>query len=86
MYPMPDITIYSTATCAYCHMLKNYLDSNNIKYTVKHADSDPAATRELQEKSGQLGVPFTIIKDGEKEETVLGFDKPKFDKILGLGN
>ena len=81
---MPTITIYSTATCAYCHMLKDYLDKHNVKYEVKHADRDPAIAQELMQKSGQMGVPFTIVKDGDKEETVLGFDKQKFDKILNL--
>jgi len=62
----------------------DYLDKHKVKYNVKLADQDPAATQELQEKSGQLGVPFTIIKDGDKELTVLGFNKQKFDEILGL--
>ena len=48
---MSKITIYSTKTCTYCHMLKNYLQKNNIEYDVKMADDDPTIAQELFEKS-----------------------------------
>ncbi len=80
----PKITVYSTATCGFCKMLKSYLNSKDIKYDVKMADEDQAIAKELYEKSGQLGVPFTIIeKDGE-EKKILGFDRPQIDKALNL--
>lgn len=82
---MPKITIYSTAICAYCMMLKSYLQSKGIKYEEKHADQDVSIAQELYEKSGQLGVPFTIItKDDGTEEAVLGFDRQKIDRALNL--
>jgi len=82
---MKNITIYSTATCGFCKMLKSYLNDKGIKYEVKMADEDQAIARELYEKSGQLGVPFTVITDEDgKEEMVLGFDRPKIDAALGI--
>jgi glutaredoxin 3 len=82
---MAKITIYSTATCGFCRMLKSYLQSKNIAYDEKHADQDPDLARELYEMSGQLGVPFTIIETDEgKKEAILGFDKPRFDQVLHL--
>lgn len=80
-----SITIYSTATCGYCKMLKSYLQQKDISYNEKHADLDQQAAQELYEKSGQLGVPFTIIKkkDG-KTVNILGFDKPAVDEALGI--
>lgn len=81
----PKITIYSTKTCAYCHMLKDYLDKNEVVYDVKLADENPAIAQELFEKSGQLGVPFTIIeKDNGEKLQILGFDKPQVDHALNL--
>lgn len=81
----PKITIYSTATCGFCKMLKSYLSSKDIKYDVKMADEDQNLARELYEKSGQLGVPFTIIeKEDGTEESILGFDRQKIDDVLGL--
>ena len=81
----PKITIYSTATCGFCKMLKSYLSSKDIKYEVKMADEDQNIAKELYEKSGQLGVPFTIIeKEDGVEEKILGFDRPKIDEALSL--
>jgi glutaredoxin len=82
---MPKITIYSTATCGFCRMLKSYLQSKDISYEEKHADQDQSLAQELFEKSGQLGVPFTIVeKDDGSEEKILGFDRPKIDQVLGI--
>lgn len=82
---MSKITIYSTATCGYCKMLKSYLMSKDIKFTEKRADEDQKIAEELYSKSHQLGVPFTIIEtDDGKEVNVLGFDRPKIDHALGL--
>lgn len=82
---MKNITIYSTATCGYCKMIKSYLTSKEIDYDVKMADEDQAIAQELYEKSGQLGVPFTIITDEEgHEEKILGYDRPRIDEVLGL--
>ena len=80
-----DITIYSTATCGFCRMIKSYLSSKGVEYSVKMADEDQAIAQELFEKSGQLGVPFTVITDENgKEEKILGFDRQKIDEVLGL--
>lgn len=82
---MSKITIYSTATCGYCKMLKSYLQSKNIAYEEKHVDQDQKLAEELYQKSGQLGVPFTIIKsDDNTEENILGFDRQKIDIALGI--
>ena len=82
---MKTITIYSTATCGFCKMLKSYLMSKEIPFDVKMADEDQAIAEELFEKSGQLGVPFTIITDEDgTQEKILGFDRPRFDEVLGI--
>jgi len=76
------VTVYSTATCGFCKMLKSYLSDKGVSYDVKMADEDEAIAKELYEKSGQLGVPFTIIEENGKEELILGFDRPKIDAAL----
>jgi glutaredoxin len=78
------VTVYSTATCGFCKMLKSYLSDKGVSYDVKMADEDEAIAKELYEKSGQLGVPFTIIEDGDTEELILGFDRQKIDAALAL--
>ncbi len=81
---MPKITIYSTATCGYCKMLKSYLRSKDISYKEKHVDQDPAVAEEMLAKSHQMGVPFTLIEQEDGSEVgVLGFDKQRIDQLLG---
>jgi glutaredoxin 3 len=82
---MTKITIYSTATCGYCHMLKDYLQSKNVEFQEKHVDQDQKLVKELMDKSGQLGVPFTVIEqEGLEPISILGFNKPKIDQVLQL--
>ena len=78
-----NVTVYSTTTCPYCNMLKDYLNESNISYVEKLIDQDEQAKEEMMQASdGFLGVPFTVIeKDGVKN-TVIGFDKHRIDQLL----
>lgn len=77
---MANITIYSTPTCPYCKMEKQYLASKGIAYTDVDVAADPTKADEMIKKSGQMGVPVTDI-DGT---IIVGFDKPKLNAALGL--
>lgn len=79
-----NITVYSTTTCPYCKMVKDYFVSKDISFIEKMVDQDENARNEMMGVSGGfLGVPFTVIvkEDGTKE-TVVGFDKGKFESLL----
>jgi len=81
---MPEIIIYSTVTCPYCKMLKDYLTSKGFGFTEKLVDQAAVAQKEMAEASGGfMGVPFSVItkEDGAKE-TVIGFDQKRIDAIL----
>ncbi len=77
---MKDVTIYSTPTCHFCHMAKEYFKANNVAYTEYNVASDLEKRKEMVEKSGQLGVPVIIIGG----ELTVGFDQPKIAKLLEL--
>jgi len=81
-----QIIIYSTTTCPYCKMLKDYLKGKNFTYIEKLVDVDDTAKEEMMSASrGFLGVPFTtILLDSGAKETILGFDKGKIDTVLGI--
>ncbi len=81
-----NITVYTTTTCPYCKMLKDYLGKNNISFAEKLVDQDDGARAEMMAASeGFLGVPFSVItKDDGTKETVLGFDKGKINQVLGI--
>lgn len=76
-----DITVYTTPTCGYCRHLKNYLDQRDIGYTEHDVSVDRAAAEEMVQKSGQMGVPVTVIDD----QVVVGFDRARLDSLLGNG-
>ncbi len=82
---MAKVIIYSTVTCPYCKLEKEYLDSKGIKYENIFVDQDPKAAEEMVKISNQMGVPFTVItKEDGSQETILGFDRTKIDLALGL--
>lgn len=77
------ITVYTTATCGFCHMLKGYLADNKFPFTEVRVDQDRAAAQEMIQKSGQMGVPFTVITDDKgNEQGILGFDVPRLQQAL----
>lgn len=82
---MIKVSIYTTTTCPFCKMEKDYLNFKNIQFEEILVDNNPEKAKEMIEKSGQMGVPFTIIqKEDGSEINILGFDRPKIDEALGL--
>lgn len=77
---MKDVTIYSTPTCHFCHLAKDFLKANDIAYTEHDVASDVEKRKEMMDKSGQMGVPVIVVGD----EMIVGFDKPVIAKALGL--
>ena len=77
---MKKVVIYTTPTCHFCAQAKEYFTQNNIPYENYDVLSDIAKRSEMLEKSGQMGVPVIIIDD----LVIVGFDKPKIAKALGL--
>lgn len=74
------VTIYSTPTCHFCHMTKEFFKENNIIYNEKDVSEDQAALKDMVEKTAQFGVPVIDI-DGT---IVVGFDKNKLSELLGI--
>ena len=82
---MTKVTLYTTATCPFCKMEKEYLDSKKILYEEVLVDENPQKAQEMLEMSGQMGVPFTVIEtDNGQKINILGFDKLKIEEALGL--
>ena len=77
---MKNVLIYSTPTCTYCTMAKDFFKKNNITYTEFNVASDASRRKEMVEKSGQMSVPVIDI-DGQ---VVVGFDKGTVADLLGV--
>lgn len=75
---MSKVIVYSTPTCPYCHLVKDYLKEKGVEFEDKDVSVDRAAAREMVEKSGQMGVPQIIIND----KIIVGFNRDAIDEEL----
>lgn len=77
---MKEVTIYSTPSCVYCNMAKNFFKANNIAYTEYNVASDLERRKEMIDKTGQMGVPVIDIGGN----IVVGFDETQIKTSLGI--
>ncbi|MEK7144606.1 MAG: glutaredoxin domain-containing protein [Patescibacteria group bacterium] len=74
------VTIYSTPTCHFCQMSKDFLKEKGINYIEYDVAHDLEKRQEMIQKSGQMGVPVLFVGD----EMIIGFDKERLVSTLGL--
>lgn len=72
------VIVYSTPTCHYCNMAKEYFNENGVKYESFDVATDIEKRKEMFEKSGQMGVPVIVIG----EDIIVGFNKPVIEDLL----
>ena len=75
---MKTVTIYSTPTCHYCHMAKEFFDANGVQYTDHNVAEDQSKREEMVELTGQMGVPVIKIDD----QIMVGFNEAKLKETL----
>jgi glutaredoxin len=77
------ITVFTTNTCAYCAMVKKWLDSKGVQYETVNLDDRPEMQKEIYAKSGALTVPVTLIeKEDGFEDVVIGFNLAKLATVI----
>ncbi|MBN1438558.1 MAG: NrdH-redoxin [Anaerolineales bacterium] len=76
----PRVIVFSTPSCSFCNTAKRYFREKGIKFKDVDVSRDAAAARDVVRRSGQMGVP--VIDIGGK--IVVGFDRPKIDRILAI--
>ncbi|GGL53954.1 glutaredoxin family protein [Sporolactobacillus putidus] len=74
---MNEIIVYTTNTCPYCHMVKNFLKKQGLPFQEVNVQQNPAAGQRLVETTGQMGVPQINVNG----QWVLGYDP---DRIMGF--
>lgn len=77
---MPTVTIYSTPTCHFCHLAKDFFTANHVPFTDYNVQTDLEKRKEMIAKSGQMGVPVIYIGD----QMIVGFDEAEVKGLLGL--
>ena len=76
----PEIKVFTTPTCPYCQMLKQYLKEKGVPFEEIDVSKDREWAYKMVQRSGEMGVPQAWIGD----EVVIGFDKARIDALLGL--
>ncbi len=77
---MSKITIYSTPTCHFCHMAKDFFTEKGIEFEDFNVSENLDKRKEMVDKSGQMGVPVILIDDN----LIVGFNKTKIIELLGI--
>ncbi len=75
------VIIYTTPTCVYCKMAKDFFAKHNVEYEEHNVAVDESALNEMVKKSHQMGVPVIDIGG----EIFVGFDRPGISKALNIG-
>ncbi len=75
---MAEVKLYSTPSCPYCRMARDYLAGEGVDFTVVDVSEDEKAGQEMVEKSGQIGVPQLEVGD----VLIVGFDRGAYHKAL----
>ena len=73
-----SVKVYSTPTCPFCTMAKNYLKQNDVTYEDVDVSKDREQAMDMIRKSGQIGVPV-IDYNGE---IIVGFDKKRLTELI----
>ena len=74
------VTIYSTPTCHFCSLAKEFFTENQVPYTEHNVAADMEKRQEMIDKSGQMGVPVIFVGD----EMIIGFDKERIAQAVGV--
>jgi len=74
------VTIYTTPTCHFCRLAKDFFAEKGVEYTGYDVASDVARREEMIKMTGQLGVPVIVIGG----DIMVGFDRQKIADKLGI--
>lgn len=75
-----SVTIYTTPSCGYCRMAKDFFAEHGVEYEEKDVAVDEAARNEMLEKTQQMGVPVIDVNGN----LMVGFNQGKLAELLGI--
>jgi glutaredoxin 3 len=82
---MKTVEIYSTPTCHFCHVAKDFFNDHKIAFTDYNVGEDMDKRAEAIDLTGQMGVPVIKITDGDAQPVViLGFNEGLLRDQLGI--
>jgi glutaredoxin-like YruB-family protein len=72
------VTIYTTPTCGYCKVAKEFFRAQHVSFTEYNVASDQRKAEEMVRKSGQMSVPVIDVNG----KIIVGFNRPEIEKAL----
>lgn len=72
------ITVFTTTTCAYCKMVKQYLTLKGKEFQEVNLSDNPEKHQELIEKTGAFTVPIIQVDD----QFVIGWNRQRLAELV----
>lgn len=72
------ITLYSTPSCPYCKLVKDYLKEQNIVFTEMDVSQDNDSIQKMVKLSGQMGVPVIDVNG----QIIVGWNKNALEEVI----
>jgi len=80
---MKKIIIYTAPWCPWCRKMKEFLNKLNLEYEERDVDQNPEWQMELVQKTGQMGIPVTVVIDeNDKEHLIIGYDPASLVELI----
>ncbi len=73
-----SIILYSTPSCGYCNLAKDYFRKKKISFTDYNVAANQSRADEMVKKSGQMGVPVIDING----RIIVGFDQAAIERAI----
>ena len=72
------VTIYTTPTCSYCRVAKDWFKKEGVPFIEYDVARDPRKADEMVRRSGQMGVPVIDVHG----RIIVGFNQKEIEKAL----
>lgn len=72
--------LYATPSCVYCGMAKKLFEKHGIAFEERDVLKDAKARKEMEQKSGQLGVPVIEVEN----HIFVGFNRVALEEAIGV--
>lgn len=73
-----NITLYSTPSCPYCKLVKEYLKESSIAFNELDVSQDNESIQKMVKLSGQMGVPVIDVNG----QIIVGWNKNALDEVI----
>ncbi len=75
---MQEIKIYTTPTCPYCTMAKEYMKEKGVDFKEYNVAQDSEALNEMVQLTGLRTVPVITCRN----DVMVGFDTGRLDQMI----